>query len=651
LLALPAWYGQWGENTKYEWAAGRVVERRHGANADTLILDHVTVCENGYTRQLDGSIALTVGEALEDERLGEMPSLPENIPEGTWVSADAEMLRVNDRLIITNLRLRLPTEPGIDGAFNARLFWAEKDVRFTAYASANQIFCEPGRGFSRALDSFRLWLYDRMQQDMGEEGTTLTAALLLGWTAELSDFREEYAALGISHVLAVSGLHVSLLVMVVNAWAYRRRWMRMQRYLAQGVLIMGYFLLAGARPSFNRVLFMMLLSIGAEWVGGENDSVNSLAAAFLLQFLISPLSVFTSSCQLTYLATLALLLLSDLAPKSFLLSTVVISMLIAWTILPFAGEQGYPLAAGMANALITPVYSVMVGASFVYLLLSPLPGLRSLFGMAVGRVAAGLQRLVQWLGSLLPMLHLPFQGGWGWMLASAGFVLLSAPRLLGKKCWLRWTCQGLAGCMLIVSLAVSQRRAVPQVTVIGSGYEAAVLVEDTRESTLIVAGEVYGADDAASAGYGAGVDTVVFAGNRFTDLEAALMASETIQRVVIHKSYADSFPGWVDALLARYAVEGVLLEENEPLALGTFTMHFEDKGVILMKKGWTMTCGGKARTNCVHVVPYASDGSLKRAKEAAEIIYAQPYAQRGLDEPVARGYNIVRHGAWVKRWP
>jgi len=651
MLALPAWYGQWGENTKYEWVTGVVTERRHGAKSDTLVVGNITVSENGFERKLDGKIALTASQSREDELAAEAIAVPAKLPEGRWEKGLAEDLRVGDRVLLTDIYLQLPIEPGIDGMFNARLYWAEKNVRFTAYADDSRIQVQTGRGFSRVMDSFRLWLYDRMQQDMGEEGTALTAALLLGWTAELGDFREDYAALGISHVLAVSGLHVSLLIMVVNAWAHRRRWMRMQRYLAQGVLIMGYFLLAGARPSFNRVLFMMLFSIGAELVGRENDTVNSLAAAFLVQFLLSPLSVFTSSCQLTYLATLALLLLSDVAPRQFLLGTSVISMLIAWAILPFAGEQGYPLITGAANALITPVYSVMVGTSFIYLLISPIPGLRSLFGMVVGRVAAGLQRLVQIIGHAFPMLHLPFQGGWGFMLASAALVLMASPRILGKKKWLRRTCLVLAAGMLVISLAASQMRAVPRVIVIGAGYHTAVLVEDTRESALIVSDEVYGAGDAAKSGYRGNVDTLVFHGTRLSDLETALQEVGDIKRVVIRQSYAEDFPDWVDTLLERRGMSCVLLEDDAPLALGTFTMQYKGEGVILQKNEWTLRYAGKAEGEDIYVVDYASGGAWKRAESADTIVYAQPYSQRGLDEPVANGYNTIRHGAWLRQWP
>ena len=249
------------------------------------------------------------------------------------------------------------------------------------------------------------------------------------------------------------------------------------------------------------------------------------------------------------------------------------------------------------------------------------------------------------------MIRLPFQGGWGFMLASAGFVILSSRRLLGKMRWLRWSCLALAAGLMVISLTAARMRVTPQVTVMGAGYHTAVLVEDAGESAMIAGGEVYGAEDMVQAGYHGQTDTLVFTGNCLTDLEETLRESEKVKRVVLRKDYADLFPGWVDAVLQRHGAEGIFLNEGEPLALGSFTMEFQKKGLKLVKAGWSMNCGGEAREREVYVVEYASVGSLKKAQGAAEIIYAQPYSQRGLDEPVTNGYNTIRNGAWVKRWP
>ena len=652
-LALPAWYGWWGENTGYTWVSGVVSARRHGQKADTLVLTSLTVLDGAWQRPLDGSLALTAADGQEDEGEREETPQPKSMPEGSWrQAASCSQLRVGDRILVAGIKLKLPNEPGFPGSFNQRLYWASEGVRFTGYATEQQIWLQPGGGLGRALDSFRLWLYSRMQADMGDEGAGLAAALLMGWTADLSEQRDAYANLGISHVLSVSGLHVSLLMAAVDWLAHRRRWMRMQRYMGQGLLIVAYFLLAGVRPSFNRVLFMALLGFAAECCGRESDPVNTLAAAFLLQSILSPLSVFTSACQLTYLATLALLLLRELVPRQKVWGTVVLAMLIAWVVLPFAGAQGYPLATGIANALLVPGYSVLVGASFLYLAVSPLAWIRLLYGGMIGRVARGLGRIVGWAGGALPMLRVPLVGGWGFCAASSALVLLASPRLLGKKRWMRWGCLSTAGAMLLLCAALSGAAQRPQVAVLGSGLDTALYVQDRGETALICRDALYGAEQAAQASYRGYTDTLIYTGDSMTKLEEAVHNQGGVNRVIVRAAYAETIPGWLTALARRYCFELVALEDGQPMAIGSFTLAFRQEGGLeLMRGQWRVTYGGVAEEGGTHVVDRATAGGMRKAQSAALAIYSNPYASQGLDEPVVNGYNNSRQGAWVKAWP
>lgn len=652
-LALPSWYGWWGENTSYTWVRGMVSARRHGQKADTLVLTSITAMEGDWQRPLAGALALTVADAQEDEGSSVGLTQPEAMPEGTWLRAgDSRQLRVGDWVLVPDIKLRLPDEPGLPGSFNQRLYWASQGVRFTGFATAQQVWLQPGSGLGRALDSFRLWLYERMQADMGEEGAALAAALLMGWTADLSGQRDAYANLGISHVLSVSGLHVSLLMAAVGWLAQRRRWMRMQRYFAQGLLITAYFLLAGARPSFNRVLFMAALSFAAECCGRESDPVNTLSAAFLIQMILSPLSVFTSACQLTYLATLALLLLRDLAPRQTVSGTVVLAMLIAWVVLPFAGAQGYPLATGIANALLVPGYSVLVGASFLYLAVSPLRPVSALYGRLMGRLAQGLGRIVGLVGGALPMLRIPFIGGWGFCTASSALVLLASPRLLGKKRGLRWGCLALAGAALFVSIAISGASQRAQVAVLSNGLDTALYVQDDTQTALICRDALYGAGAFAQASYRGHTDTLIYTGNSMAKLEEAMRDQAGLKRVVVAQAYAQTMPGWLEALAQRYQVELVALEEERPMAIGGFTFTFRQGGGLeLLRGSWQATYGGEAKRGGFHVVDRATASGLRKAQGAALAVYSDPYAHEGLDEPVGNGYNNSRRGAWLKTWP
>ncbi len=652
-LALPAWYGWWGENTDYTWVSGVVSARRHGQKADTLVITSLMVREGDWQRTLSGDLALTVGNEREDEGETRQDPQPAGMPEGSWSRArESGQIRVGDRVLIAGAKLKLPDELGLPGSFNQRLYWAAQGVRFTSFGTVGQIWIETGRGIARAVDGFRLWLYGRMQADMGEEGAGLAAALLMGWTGDLSEQREEYANLGISHVLSVSGLHVSLLMAAVGWVAQRRRWLRMQRYLAQALLIGAYFLLAGVRPSFNRVLFMALLGFAAECCGRESDPVNTLAGAFLLQMALSPLSVFTSACQLTYLATLALLLLRELAPRRGMAATMVLAMLIAWVVMPFAGAQGYPLAAGLANALLVPGYAVLVGASFLYLALSPLGRVSALYGGAMGRIAQGMGKMVGLAGGALPMLRVSFAGGWGYCAASSALVLLASPRLLGKKRWLRWTCLGTAGVMLIISVLVAGVNQRPQVAVLSSGLDTALYVQDHGQTALICRDALYGAEAVAEASYQGTTDTLIYTGGSLAKLEEALRNQEGIRRIVVRREYAETLPGWLEDLAQRYQVQLVALEQERPLAVGGFTVAFRQGGSLeLMRGDWRVSYGGTARAGTIHVVDRATSSALRKAQSAALTIYSNPYAQGGLDEPVVNGYNNSRQGAWVQTWP
>lgn len=86
-LALPAWYGWWGENTGYTWVSGVVSARRHGQKADTLVLTSLTVLDGAWQRPLDGSLALTAADGQEDEGEREETPQPKSMPEGSWRQA------------------------------------------------------------------------------------------------------------------------------------------------------------------------------------------------------------------------------------------------------------------------------------------------------------------------------------------------------------------------------------------------------------------------------------------------------------------------------------------------------------------------------------------------------------------------------------
>lgn len=132
------------------------------------------------------------------------------------------------------------------------------------------------------------------------------AALLGDKTALDGAVRELYQDHGIAHLLAVSGLHLSLL----GGAVYGILRLLGAGYGAGGILagifLAGYSVLAGSSPSVERALVMTLCGFGAAWLGRTYDGLSALALSALVLLWKSPCLVFQAGVQLSFGALLGI---------------------------------------------------------------------------------------------------------------------------------------------------------------------------------------------------------------------------------------------------------------------------------------------------------------------------------------------------------
>lgn len=142
----------------------------------------------------------------------------------------------------------------------------------------------------------------------------LLTALLLGDKSGLG--RADSTALrkaGLSHVIAVSGLHVGFLVAFCFL-IFGRRW-------GTGlsiVVILLFIPMAGATPSVIRAGIMYIVAAGGFLFRREADSLNSLCLALLLLLFSNPYSIASLSLQLSFAATLGLILFAGRLQRSIM---------------------------------------------------------------------------------------------------------------------------------------------------------------------------------------------------------------------------------------------------------------------------------------------------------------------------------------------
>lgn len=142
-------------------------------------------------------------------------------------------------------------------------------------------------------------------------------------TAELTGDKSllpesDYVAMqetGLAHIFAVSGLHCAFLVTLLSLLippTHRRTLCA----VASAVLVF-YMLLTGLSPSVARACVMQLFLLSAPLFRRGSDPLTSLAAALAVILLVNPYAVGSVSLQLSFAATLGMVLLSGRLYKSF----------------------------------------------------------------------------------------------------------------------------------------------------------------------------------------------------------------------------------------------------------------------------------------------------------------------------------------------
>ena len=224
--------------------------------------------------------------------------------------------------ILLYLDGKVSVEPGdqISGLFRLR-FTAEGGSREPTYHRSEGIFL---LGYQKDDISITKaekisWKYrpavwrrnltNKIDTLFPEDAAAFAKALLLGDRSDIDyETSTAFKVSGISHIVAVSGLHVSILFGLVYLVTGRNR------FLAAGlgipVLIL-FAAIAGFTPSITRACIMQCLMLLAMLVKREYDPPTALAAAVLLMVVINPMSVISISLQLSVGCMIGIFLFSQ----------------------------------------------------------------------------------------------------------------------------------------------------------------------------------------------------------------------------------------------------------------------------------------------------------------------------------------------------
>jgi len=210
------------------------------------------------------------------------------------------------------------------GGFDYERYMALRGIHCRLYAqgeSVRRVASDPGLWAAR-IDRFRAWVAAKMAAALQGHPDAVSAviqALALGDRKGITDeLRTAFNRAGVSHVLAISGLHIGMVaaaalfilrallvripVVVRSAWVFKGA-------AALSLLpVVFYGLLSGFSPSTQRAVIMTAFFLGGFWVGRPYNWPNVFAVAALAILVYRPPALLSISFQLSFAAVWAILL-------------------------------------------------------------------------------------------------------------------------------------------------------------------------------------------------------------------------------------------------------------------------------------------------------------------------------------------------------
>ncbi len=265
-----------------------------------------------------------------------------------------------------NGELELPDRSTNPRQFNYRNYLLSQGISLQLTAnSLNDMVCEGSSTFSKFY-TIRNNLIDHVTENVSPTTAAWLNALVLGDDSALDDSTTElFQRWGLSHILAISGLHVGLFISLLYFIMIRSTLFTVER--AQWLIIIFlpfYALIAGGEPSVWRASTMVVLFIVLNKFNIKFSVTDVLSIVFLLLILLDNYIIYNIGFQFSFLVTFGLLLSKQWFSQinSSFFTVLKISFVAQMMILPLQLSYFYtfqPLSI-LLNVLIVPYFSLFV---------------------------------------------------------------------------------------------------------------------------------------------------------------------------------------------------------------------------------------------------------------------------------------------------
>ncbi|MEZ4797941.1 MAG: ComEC/Rec2 family competence protein [Flavobacteriaceae bacterium] len=252
------------------------------------------------------------------------------------------------------------------------------------------------------------------QYSFSSDEYAIISALLLGQRKDISmEVYESYSEAGAIHILALSGLHIGIILLLLNQLLKPLEYFKRGRQTKTIIIIAllwCFAIVAGLSASVTRAVTMFSIIAIAMHYKRQTNIYNTLSISAFVLLLINPNFLFDVGFQMSYLAVLAIVSIQPLIyklyePKNkivdFFWNIFTVTLAAQFGVVPISLYyfHQFPGLFWLSNLVIIPFLGIILGLGIVVITLASINILPKFFAEFYASIISGMNSFVQWISN------------------------------------------------------------------------------------------------------------------------------------------------------------------------------------------------------------------------------------------------------------
>lgn len=260
------------------------------------------------------------------------------------------------------------------------------------------------------------------KKELNSDTYPIVSALFLGNRSGLDpSIERDYARIGISHILSLGGMHVSIIITIIGFVIFNFIKARRIQIILMCISVFCFVGISGFSGPALRAGLMQIIFLLLHFMWRRSDSVSTLFFSIFIVCLINPYSVFSISLILSFLAMLGCMISSRYIRKRrhifkkvkgklprFLLLTFITTTFVLFITIPITSLRfgTFSYLTYISNMVIVPFINILIYLAPLVLILSPIPYISDGISFICEWLTYGITKVCEFVSSI-PSIVIP----------------------------------------------------------------------------------------------------------------------------------------------------------------------------------------------------------------------------------------------------